>query len=308
MKVQHLFLMFAVTAMCLTACEEKQIMPGDNDNNQKALVIPDPTPDPEGFKVPEGAINVYKAIEIAKGLKFGETTTERYLIKGYLTSFNRDDKFATQFPQYGNDYFYLSAVQPSDEQPINNFYAYRALGKYGAKLPDLECLKEGDFVVISCLITNYNGVFESGGTCYVVACNNAHFNEVFPELKPITLKPGEISVKQANDTTATIEEGKTSTAYYDIRGYVVSIDYTKTDTVNWGKNPEKADTYTFNMSDGEGSATAFRIYYKADGESFKDPKQVKLWDEVVLHSKIQNYYGTCEPAYGWMIESTNPDF
>ncbi len=308
MKVQHLFLAIAATAMLLTACEEKQVLPGDNTNNQGALVVPAPTPDPKGFVVPEGAINVYEAVEIAKSLKFGEVTEKRYLIKGYLTSFNRGESFKTDFPTYGNDLFYISAVQPSDEQPIHNFYAYRALGKYGAKFPDLDCLKEGDFVVISCLITNYNGVFESSGNCFVMASTNEHFNQVFPTLEPIVTKEGEIDVTEADAVRATVPEGKTSDEYYDIRGYVVSIDYTKTDTVNWGKDPEKPDTYTFNMTDGKSSATAFKIYYKTDGQSFVDPKQVKLWDEVVLHSKIQNYYGTCEPAYGWMTESSNPDF
>ena len=198
MKVQHLIIALAALAVVATSCEEKQVMPGDNDNNQAALVVPDPTPDPEGFKVPEGAINVLEAVEIAKKLKFSEVTTQRYLIKGYLTSFNRSETFKEDFPKYGNDFFYLSAVAPTEEiQPIHNFYAYRALGKYGAKFPDMDCLKEGDFVVISCYITNYNGVFESSGTCFVSATNNAHFNEVFPELKAITLKSGEISITEA---------------------------------------------------------------------------------------------------------------
>ena len=193
MKVQHLILALTVLAVVATSCEEKQVMPGDNDHNQASLVIPDPTPDPEGFKVPEGTINVYKAVEIAKSLKFGEVSKDRYLIKGYVISFNHNESFKTDFPVYGNEMFYISAVAPTEEiQPLNNFYAYRALGRYGAKLPDLDCIKEGDFVVISCYITNYNGVFESSGACFVSASNNEHFNATFPEVTAPTTKGDDV--------------------------------------------------------------------------------------------------------------------
>lgn len=306
MKVQNLFLAFAVAAMCLTACDEQQVMPGDNDNNQAALVIPNPTPDPEGFNVPEGAIDVYKAVEIAKSLKFGEVTKERYLIKGYLTSFNRGETFKDDFPKYGNDFFYISAVQPSDDQPINNFYAYRALGKYGAKFPDLECVKEGDFVVISCFITNYNGVFESSGTCFTVASNNEHFNNVFPKLAPVTLKGDEISISDAEAITSKLADGETTSDRYKLRGYVCSIDYSKTDTTF--NNPEGRHTFTFNITDGKSCATAYGMYHAQDKEDFTSLKQLQLWDEVALDANLQNYRGTCEPTQGWVYESSNKNF
>ena len=301
MKVQHLLFMFAVSAMCLTACDEKQVMPGDNDNNQKALVIPDPTPDPEGFKVPEGAINVYKAVEIAKALKFGEVSKERYLIKGYLTSFNRGETFKDDFPKYGNDFFYLSAVQPSDEQPIHNFYAYRALGKYGAKFPDMECVKEGDFVVISCLITNYNGVFESSGTCFVLASNNEHFNQIYTNtFSAPTLKSGEISVSKAESTAGELPSGQTTTELYKIRGFISGVDE--------GYGIDDQGRVCFNITDGAAVATCYRTFHLKDKGEFTDMNQIQVGDEIVIESKIQNYNYTCEPAYGWVIESTNPNF
>lgn len=307
MKVQHLIIALTALTVVATSCEEKQIMPGDNDNNQAALVVPDPTPDPQGFVAPAGAINVLEAVEIAKKLKFGDVTDKRYLIKGYLTSFNRTETFKEDFPKYGNDFFYLSACAPTEElQPMHNFYAYRALGKYGAKFPDMDCLKEGDFVVISCFITNYNGVFESSGTCFVAATNNEHFNQVFPDLKAITLKTGEISITDAEAVTSKLKDQETTKESYKIRGYVCSIDYSKTDTTF--KDPEGYHNFTFNVTDGNTVATAYGIWHKKAKEEFTSLKQLLLWDEVAIEAPLQNYYGTCEPKGGFIYESSNPDF
>lgn len=306
MKVQHLIIALAALAVVATSCEEKQVMPGDNDNNQAALVVPDPTPDPQGFVAPAGAINVLEAVEIAKKLKFSEVSTKRYLIKGYLTSFNRSESFKTDFPTYGNDFFYLSAVAPTEElQPMHNFYAYRALGRYGAKFPDLECLKEGDFVVISCYITNYNGVFESSGGCFVYATNNEHFNTIFPEIKAPTTKEGELSVTETEAFAQTLEDGKTSTEYKTIRGVVCSIDLSKS-TID--EQTGAVDFITFNFTDGNTYCTAFKTYYKKADEPFTSVDQVAVGDEVVVYSRVQNYGGIAEPCYGYIQESNNPNF
>ncbi|MBR0296409.1 MAG: hypothetical protein IJQ95_03330 [Paludibacteraceae bacterium] len=306
MKVQHLILALTVLAVVATSCEEKQVMPGDNDHNQASLVIPDPTPDPEGFKVPEGTINVYKAVEIAKSLKFGEVSKDRYLIKGYVISFNHNESFKTDFPVYGNEMFYISAVAPTEEiQPLNNFYAYRALGRYGAKLPDLDCIKEGDFVVISCYITNYNGVFESSGACFVSASNNEHFNATFPEVTAPTTKGDELSVTEAEAYAHTVEDGKTSTDYKYVRGIVSSIDLSKS-TID--EVTGAVDFITFNITDGNTYGTAFKTYYKADDHPFTSVDQVAVGDEVVVYARIQNYGGICEPVYGYVKESNNPNF
>lgn len=301
MKVQHFILAFAAAAMLLTACNEKQVMPGDNDHNQPALTVPDPTPDPEGFVAPEGAINVYDAVDVAKALKFGDVSEKRYLIKGYLTSFNRGETFKDDFPVYGNDFFYISAVAPTEElQPIHNFYAYRALGKYGAKFPDLDCLKEGDFVVLSCFITNYNGVFESSGACFVVASNNEHFNEIYKDTyNAPTLKKGETSVSEAELTTNKLANKSKTTEYFDVRGYISSIDTVGGRTLA---------SVTFNFTDGMTFATAFKTFYKAADQPFESLDQVAVGDNVVVHAQLQNFNGTCEPSYGYIVESSNPHF
>ena len=302
---KSIFTLAAIAALTLVSCEEKPYIesPGDNTNVPDSIPVtvdPAPTPDPEGFVVPEGTINVYEAIELCKKLHGSEVSAEKYFIKGYVTGFNRSETFDTDFPNYGNDFVYISATSPSEElQSKKKFYAYRVLGKFGAKLPDKECIKEGDFVVISCYITNYNGTYESSGACFVYMSNNAHFNEIFPEF-PGCPAPGEgeISVTEAEKIALTLEKKATTTETYKIRGVVTGV--TDTSLSSYGN-------LTFNISDGLSYATCYRIMGKNNGK-FTNLNQVQVGDTVLVNAKIQNYNGTCEPVQGYVEESTNPNF
>lgn len=303
---KSIFMLAAIAALTLVSCEEKPYIegPGDNMNVPDSIPVtvdPEPTPDPEGFVVPEGTLNVYEAVDIAKKLHGSEVSAEKYFIKGYVTGFNRGESFATDFPTYGNDFVYISATAP--DAPIQSkktFYAYRVLGKFGAKLPDLDCVKEGDFIVISCYMTNFGGVYESSGACFVYMSNNAHFNEIFPEFPGCPdPKEGEISVTEAEKIALTLEKKATTTETYKIRGVVTGV--TDTSISSYGN-------LTFNISDGLSYATCYRINYKQTGGKFTNLNQVQVGDTVLVNAKIQNYNGTCEPVQGFVVESTNPNF
>lgn len=293
-------------ALVLAGCEEKPYInaPGDNDQVPDSIPTakdPDPTPDPEGFVVPEGTINVYEAVEIAKKLHGSEVSAEKYFIKGYVSGFNRSESFSTDFPKYGNDFIYISATAPDAQiQSKKQFYAYRALGKFGAKLPDLDCVKEGDFIVISCYLTNFGGVYESSGACFVYASNNAHFNEMFPAFPGCPApKEGEISVTEAEKIALSIEKKATTPDAYRIRGVVTSVE--TTDLGTYGN-------MTFNISDGLSYATCYQTYCKTASGKFTNVNQVAVGDTVLINGKIQNYNGTCEPYRAYLEESTNPNF
>jgi len=291
-----------MVAMTLMSCEERSAItqPGNNDFNTDTIPTvadPDPTPDPEGAVVPEGTINVNEAVNIAKKLKSGAITEDRYFIKGWVTGFNRGATFDADFPKYGNDFVYLSAR--NDGQGNKQFYAYRVLGKFGAKLPDLECVQVGDFVVISCYMTNYNGVYESNGLCHIYSSSSAHFNEMFPWVFPGCPEPaeGEINVTGAEKISAGLASKETSADTYLIRGVVSSVDVV---------DPSYGNA-TFNITDGAGVATCYRLKGKGNNK-FTDPNQVQVGDTVLINAKIQNYNGTCEPTQGYVQESTNPNF
>ena len=291
----------AAVALVLVGCKESPYInePGDNNKNYDSIPVvvdPDPTPDPEGVDVPAGALTVNQAVDLAKKLPMGAVASEKYFIKGWVTGFNRGETFDSDFPKYGNDFVYLSAR--NDGKGTKQFYAYRIVGKFGAKLPDLECLKIGDFVVISCYPMNYNGTYESSGACFAYASNNAHFNEIFPAF-PGCPEPneGEISVTEAEKVALALEKKATTTETYKVRGVVTSVDVVDP---NYGNA-------TFNISDGLSFATCYRLKGKANGK-FTKPEQVQVGDTVLVNAKIQNYNGTCEPCQGYVEESTNPNF
>lgn len=293
----------AVVALTMVGCKESPYInaPGDNRFNTDSIPVvvdPQPTPDPEGVAVPPSAINVNQAVDMTKKLASGAVTEDRYYIKGWVVGFNRDATFDTNFPKYGNDFVYLSARE--DGKGDKQFYAYRVLGRFGAKLPDLECVQLGDFIVISCYTTNYNGtVYESNGLCHITASSNPHFNEMFPFQFPGCPEPaeGELSVTGAEKVSATLANKATSTEEYKIRGVVVSIESLDTSYGN----------AVFNISDGAGVATCYRLKGKGNNK-FTNVNQLAVGDTILVNAKIQNYNGTCEPTQGYVAESTNPNF
>ena len=300
---KYSFIPVVLAACTLFSCSEPEYIkgPGNNDNNLDTIPVvvdPDPTPDPEGFVVPEGALTVNEAVNIAKKLKPGEVSKQKYFIKGWVTSFNRNESFNTDFPKYGNDFVYLSSRQ--DGEGTKTFYAYRLLGKFGAKLPDLECVKIGDFVVISCYMTNYNGIYESSGACFVYQSNNAHFNETFPAFPGCPApKENEISVTEAENIARSLASKATTPEAYRVRGVVTSIETTSLGSYG---------NITFNISDGMSYATCYQTYCKTASGKFTNLNQVAIGDTVLITGKIQNYNGTCEPYRAYLEESTNPNF
>lgn len=227
---KSIFMLAAIAALTLVSCEEKPYIesPGDNTNVPDSLpVIPDPTPtpDPEDVVVPEGAITVNEAVNIAKKLHGDEVTDKEYIIKGWVVGFNEDQRAKTDFAKYGNDFAYISAR--SDGQGKKQFYCYRIMGPNGTKLPDYETIVLGDFIVIKCKLTNYNGIYENSGNCWTIASNNAHFNEVFAE----ALIPADTihaTCAEAKAAALALASGATSKDIYIVEGYVQSTGYDAT--------------------------------------------------------------------------------
>jgi len=306
---KYLFMMLALVAAVLISCNENPYMPAPGDtslvpDSMPTVADPDPSPDPVGLVLPAGTINVYEAVKIAKALASGAITKDTYYIKGWIRNFdekaraNSKPDWETSFAKYGNDYVHLSARQ--DGLGTKDFYCYRLLGKGGAKLPNHDVLQIGDFIVVKCKITNYNGTYESSGTCSTEISTNAAFNEAFPPFPGCPEPgPGEISVNRAVEISDSIGTGKTTSETYKIRAVVTSVqDETITSYGN----------LTFNISsDGDKSATCYRLKGKG-GQNFTDLNQLVFGDTILVEAKIQNYNGTCEPVQGNVIESTNPNY
>ena len=280
MNTKSILAFVAVVAMVLFGCKEPAYIngPGDNTHNVYTIPViqdPDPTPDPAGLEFPAEAISVNEAVNIGKKLASGDVTEKEYYIKGWVNSFNEDQRAKTDFAKYGNDFVYLSAR--NDGQGSKLFYCYRIMGPTGAKLPDYDAIVIGDFIVIKCKITNYNGIYENSGNCWTVASTNAHFNEVFAEqLIPADTiyatcaeaKAAALALPNNNEPTKDI---------YVIEGYVQSAGYNA--TVSRGQQ-------IFWIDDVPNGSKVFESYYcnVPNGEAVPVGAKVRMVGPIMKYN------------------------
>lgn len=285
MKVQHFILAFAATAMLFTACEEKQIMPGDNDNNQEGMRVE--MPDTNGIE-----ISLDSAINLCMTLPDNGTTGELYKISGVVVG-NTTHPYQV----------------PSRYRDINFLIMNEATGK------SLDCYTMKNLKNVQ--FRNSNEVPRFGSKVTVLGYLTKYVNKAgtktTPELKegfivrmdefvapefPGCPEPGagEISVNRAQYIADSINSGNTTTGTYKIRGVVVTVDATPADIKQYGN-------VTFSISsDGTNYATCYRL------KGINDIKKIAINDTVLVEAKIQNYNGICEPTQGNVIQSTNPNF
>lgn len=130
-------------------------------STNELIQIAAPTPAPEGVTIPEGTLTVKEAL--IKGLELGKgnTTTEKYYIKGYVSRL--DAGHASAMSGYGNGVFYIA--DNKDGEKNMEFEAYQVYGKNGTKFTaaQAEAIEVGDFVILYGQITNYNGTIETVG-------------------------------------------------------------------------------------------------------------------------------------------------
>lgn len=298
----HIFALPVLVSLLAVACEEPSYIngPGENLFNQDSIipvVDPLPTPAPEGFVIPEGALDVYQVLDSCAQLASGEVSKQKYYIYGWVNKFN-DSKHLDGIQNYGNAFFYLSATDKTDASKV--FYAYQCMGKLGAKMSDPDVIQVGDFVVISAYITNFNGTYETTSGACIVSSTNAAFNDAFYDFKGCPEPEravGQISVSEAESICRALENKATTSETYDIVGVVNSID--EAVSTSYGNA-------TFRITDGKSFLIAFRCK-GMDGAKFTNANQVQLGDTVVVTGKLQNYNYTPEVSGGYLSDSTNPN-
>lgn len=259
------------------------------------------TPDPAGVEVPESAITVYKAREISESLGSGNTTQEKYYIKGWVSRI--DSKHADGVNQYGNGTFYITPTNDGTTESVT-FEAFQVYGKDGKKLTSPDQVEVGDFVVIYGQITNYNGTAETTGkgTAYIYSSSNEKFNEAFQPADPTKITPdpegadvpeGTLTVYEALHIGDSIGSGKTTTDEYYIKGWVSKLHSNHASGVTSFGNGTFFITPT---NDGTTASISFEAYqvYGKNKQKLTSADQVAVGDFVVLRGKITNYNGTVE--------------
>ena len=317
MKRNIYLLMTALVTMFLVGCQEKTAIPNPGDitlDSIPAVVMPDPTPDPEGADVPDSCLNVYEARELCKKLADGTETTEKYYIKGWVCSL--DAKNADGITNYGNATFYIAATNDGQADKYS-FEAYQVYGKKGKKLISVDQVQVGDFVVIYGKLTNFKGTYETvgKGAAYIYSSTNPNFDpkedpsKITPDPEGADVPEGTLTVYEARHIGDSIGSGKTTASEYYIKGWIRRLDSKNADGITQYGN---ATFYIAATNDGTTDGFTFEAYqvYGPNKKKLTNVNQVAVGDFVVLRGKITNYNGTVETVgkgAAYIYYSTNPN-
>ena len=227
-----------------------------------------------GYGILESPFVPIVANVVAGTLEQGETTDEDFYVKGIIA----DIKY-TFSAQYGTATFFISADGKND-------YTFQAYSVYYLEnKPWVEGntqIKVGDEVVICGKLTNYKGTPETASKqAYIYSLNGVTKNENSQEEPNPEVK--ELTVAEALELIAVLEDGKTTTEEYLVKGIVTSIKEVSTSYGN----------ATFNLGDNATDAAEDQLtIYRAkgfDNEKIADESIIKVGDEVVVKGKLQKY-------------------
>lgn len=221
----------------------------------------------------EKPISPVMANVVAGALESGEITDFDIYVKGIIA----DIKY-TFNEQYGTATFFISKDGKND-------YTFQAYSVYYLEnKPWVEGntqIKVGDEVIICGKLTNYKGTPETASKqAYIYSLNGVTKNEngddPTPEVK-------EIGIAEALNIIAALEDGKTTSEEYLVKGVVTSIKEVST---NYGNA-------TFNIADNatddaDKQVTVFRAK-GFDNEKIEDENIIKVGDEVVVKGKLQKF-------------------
>ncbi len=273
MKKLFYSMMAVAIALCtFNSCEDVP-EPYNNPYNQ-AIISSVTSIEPAGTGTAEDPFNVAAALE--KCSEVGETgTTEDVYAVGYVVS------IAEVSAQYGNATFNI-ADSPEGGDALT---VYRAKGPGNQNITDENLLKNGDKVVICGKLVNYKGntpEFTQG--CYIVSINGAGgSSEEKKDDEVIGSKEAPKTVADALAAISALESGKTTTAFYYVKGKVKTVKTTDENITTY-KNID----YIIVDEGQDNELTVFRGKY-LDGADFTVENKVKAGDVVIVYGKLKKY-------------------
>lgn len=179
MKLNKIFsALMLIAAGMFAACNNQNIPEnpdqqgqGPTDSTTTKEVVKIPT---EKIEIPEGAITVSKAREICEGLESGAVSEETYFVHGWVKKLHAGNSAAIA-GDYHNAQFYICENQYTDgSYDKDDFYAYHVKGKDNSSITDENAVQVGDYVVLKCKLTNFNGTYETPNNSgsYIYASTN----------------------------------------------------------------------------------------------------------------------------------------
>ena len=145
-----------------------------------------PQPDPEPQPTPQVTeVNVEKALQLIESLEDGKTTTEEYIVKG----------FVVDVPEISTSYGNATFIIADDKTATTGLTVYRAKGHDGDKITDENFVKKGDEVEVKGKLQKYvkgetvTPEIATGG--HIISINGASTSNV-ATVKAAIQQPGTI--------------------------------------------------------------------------------------------------------------------
>ena len=266
MKLNKIFSALMLTAaVAFTACNNNiPDNPNNSDNpNNPSNAQVDTVAIPEGIEIPQGAITVSEARTICEGLENNVATEEFYYVHGWIKKLHTANTEAIT-GNYHNAQFYICENKMVDANgnatyDKDDFYAYRVKGPDNSNILDPEAIQIGDYVVLKCKLTNFNGTYETpqNSGSYVYASTNPLLVGAQPITDAVDVTVAE-AIQKAQEGAAgnfrvTVTVVKVSTAAANVPSKYTNINMTVKDETG------SIDSYYTNYLDNKPFTSADQI-------------------------------------------------
>lgn len=292
-RFNSFFLIFATLTLVgtlLWSCQEKSNIPSPGDNSFN--LTSEPTPIVDAIDV-----SVDSALLIIDHLNDGETTTEKYRVRGIVS------KNITSPNDIPSKYTDINIVIKDGGRELTCYYTKNLKNKNFTskyKVP----LVDSDITLVGPL---QRYVDKSGNVKPEMVngfIETVHSAVYLPSPMDLPTCPApledQISIFQADSIGKALGTGGTSKDTYKIVGIV----YTITEAPSSYKNA----TFTIiDQSTPEVSFYCYRVKAKGTSAEFSSPNMLAVGDTVFIESKITNYNGTIETEgnKGYIYWSSN---
>ena len=249
-------------------------------NEEGNTTNPDPTTNPSNYGTADAPLTVAEAIAIANAA--GTTATkEDVYAKGVVTEI-----VTVWNSQYKNVSFNIS-----------NDGGTTVIQAFRCKSEAEDYVLVGDEVVVKGKVKMYGTTPEFDASCEIVSLKQGEGHNGTPDTPEIQ----EVNVAKALEIINALEDGKTTSEEYQVKGKVIIVTEISTQYGN----------ATFVIADEATASTGLTVYRVKgfNGANIDDSNIVKVGDEVVVKGNLQRYVKdgniTPELAIGGKIVSVN---
>lgn len=280
-----------LASMLLISCQESSNIPNPGDNSYNLPSEPAPIVDAVD-------VSIDSALKIIDGLTNGETTTQKYRVKGIISkNLTSPSDVPVKYTDInmiikdGSTTSELTCYYTKDLRN-KNFTSMYKVPLVGSELTLVGPLQK--------YVDKSGKVKPEMSNGFIESYQKSIFTLSIDSL-PVCPAPkaDQITIAQADSIGRALNPGKTSAKTYKIVGIVYTI----------GEAPSSYKNATFTIADKESKSTfyCYRVKVKGTSAVFSNPDMLAAGDTVFIESKITNYSGTIETVanQGYIYWSSN---